>query len=146
MILERYCYSEIHTLGRLTAGDEQFHTIERPWIAGMPGGVSRKSCVPDGRYFLLQHKRPNGDQVLALRNPDLGVYYEQDEVPADGGRYMILFHVGNYVDDVVGCIAPGLTSTIASSRQMVTSSRVAMQRIMALEPDDLIIRPALGTS
>lgn len=149
MILERYCYSSDWTCGRLTFGDVVLYTLERPWRPGLPGGMPFVSCIPDGSYSLLRHARPNGDRVLALRNPGCGVWYSKANVPDSGGRYLILLHAANRVDEVQGCIAPGLNIIINDNRPMVTSSRAAMRKIMDHfergENINLIIRPALGT-
>lgn len=142
LILERYCYSETETEGRLWLDDDDFvYTLERPWRAGMPGGVSFESCVPDGTYELVPHTRPNGHEVYALRNPALHVYYTAEERGDRPGRYLILIHSGNTVDDVVGCIAPGEVRTIHNNRRFVASSRRAMNRIMDYEWDEIEIRP-----
>ncbi len=146
LVLQRYCYSETETEGRLWLNDDEYvYTLERPWIDGMPGGMSFESCVPDGQYELIQHRRPNGDNVLALRNPDLAVYYSKDERPHNEGRYLILIHSGNYVDDVVGCIAPGMTRTIYNNRRMVGASRNAMRRIMLQDWKTILIESECGT-
>jgi hypothetical protein len=48
--------------------------------------------------------------VFILSNPDLGVYEQEFNVPEPGrGRYLILIHSGNSSEDVVGCIAPGMS-------------------------------------
>lgn len=126
--LERYAYLEEETLGRLILPDEHgvdpLFTIERPWVPGDAiGGTPYKSCVPDGDYELVPFLRSSGVQTLALLNPALGVYVDQD----DGvGRFAILIHAGNWSSDVVGCIAPGTAATIANNRNMVVNSRHAM--------------------
>ena len=125
--------------------DEYIHTLERPWIAGLPGGMPFESCVPDGEYELIPHTRPNGDRVFALRNPDCGVYYTDQERAGRDGRYLILIHSANWVEQVVGCIAPGLVRTIANNKRMVRSSRQAVSRIMAKRWKTILIEPALGT-
>jgi hypothetical protein len=151
LILERFCYSETETEGQLYLPehaplyDEYLCTLERPWIAGPHGGMPFESCVPDGKYQLLEHRRTNGDQVYALRNPALGVFYTEQERGDREGRYLILLHAANKVVEVVGCIAPGLVRTIANNERMVRSSRAAMQRIMARKRTSIIIRPELGT-
>lgn len=146
LLLRRYSYAPTETEGRLFLDDEDYlHTLERPWRPGSKGGMPFTSCVPDGSYELLPHKRPDGDEVLALRNPDLGVYYTAEEKGSGPGRFLILIHVGNYVEDVVGCIAPGQQRTIHENRRMVTSSRVAMRRLMQTEWKTLHIIPACGT-
>ena len=148
MRLERYCYGPEWTLGRLYVGEHVLHTLERPWRPGSPGGMPFVSCVPDGAYQLLPHVRPNGDFVLALRNPDLGVWYSTANVPDTGGRTLILLHAANRVDEVQGCVAPGLSAIIHENRPMVTSSRAAMKIIMdhyeQHEPDEIVIEPCLG--
>lgn len=147
LILERYSYSETETEGRLWLDDDDYiFTLERPWIDGVPGGMPFESCVPDGEYSLQSHIRPSGDRVLALRNPALSVFYTDQERAGEPGRYLILLHPANYVEEVVGCIAPGLVRTIAGNRRMVRSSRAAMAKIMALKPTSLSIRPDCGTA
>ena len=146
LTLERYAYAETETEGRLWLDDETaLYTLERPWLPGLPGGMPFESCVPDGEYELIPHQRQNGDQVFALRNPDCGVYYTEQERGNNPGRYLILIHSANWVEQVVGCIAPGLVRTIANNKRMVRSSRAAMQKIMAQKWDSLIIEPACGT-
>lgn len=145
--LQRYCYSDTETEGILWLKDGDFlATLERPWIGGPHGGMPFESCVPDGEYELLRHRRPKGGgEVYALRNPDLGVYYTKQERGDRDGRYLICIHAANWVEQVVGCIAPGLVRTIAENKRMVRSSRQAMQKIMAVKYDSILIEPALGT-
>ncbi len=146
LILERYCYSDTETEGTLWLDDDDYlFTLERPWVEGLPGGMPFESCVPDGEYELLPHVRPNGDHVLALRNPDLHVFYTKEERGDEDGRYLILFHSANWVEQINGCIAPGLVRTIAENKRMVRSSRAAMAKIMSRKYTSILIRPALGT-
>ena len=147
LLLERYNYAETETEGRLYLSDDEYlYTLERPWIGGVPGGMPFESCVPDGEYELIPYNRSNGDNVFALRNPDRGVYLSQAEKGDSPGRYKILIHSANFVDEVVGCVAPGVSRTIHQNRRMVTSSRAAMTKIMGNSWDTLTIRPALGTN
>lgn len=146
LILERYCYAEDHTEGWIWVDDNtRLYTIERPWKAGAPGGLPFVSCVPDGTYDLEPFVRSNGDVVFSLRNPDLGVYVYPDKRPAGKGRYVILLHSGNSVDDVTGCIAPGLGRIIHNGRPFVTSSRKAMELIMLSKAKQIEIVCACGT-
>ena len=149
LVLERYCYSETETEGLLHIPghryDEYLYTLERPWVPGPAGGMPFESCVPDGTYQLVRHTRQNGDQVYALRNPALGVFYTEQERGDREGRYLILLHSANWVEQVVGCIAPGLVRTIAENKRMVRSSRAAMRQIMARRRVSIVIRPDLGT-
>lgn len=146
LLLQRHAYGDNETEGKLWLDNENYvRTLERPWISGVPGGMPFESCVPDGEYELIKHRRSNGDEVYALRNPDLAVYYTEQERGDNPGRYLILIHSANWVSQVVGCIAPGLVRTIADNRIMVRSSRAAMQKIMAGKYDSILIEPDLGT-
>jgi len=139
LILQREEPTDVETMGRLSLGDDTLHTVEQEWRPNYPGGEPFNSCVPAGRYDLIQHVRPNGKTVVALVNPGLGVYYEDLDRPNGVGRYLILIHPGNTHVDVVGCISPGL----GRSGQMVTNSRDAMKKIMEYigdEPAELIIK------
>lgn len=132
LILERKPTTPTHTEGFLTlSGVGICATIERPYIDdGSPGGKPFASCVPSGVFDLIPHTRGDGAKVVALVNPALGVHYLDDDRPAEGGRYLILIHVGNWAHDVVGCIAPGLYHADNSQGRMVSSSKKAMRRIM----------------
>ena len=128
--LYRDSYSDTETLGDLTVGPKAYRTIERPWIPTDPGGKPRESCIPCGIYELRDHVRPNGDKVKALINHGLGVYYESHERTNNVGRFLILMHKGNWVKDIIGCIAPGKGKSQSDRGPMVTSSAKAMQEIM----------------
>lgn len=138
MILTREPSGETETMGRLIVDSTELHTIEQEWRPTSPGGEPNNSCVPAGRYDLIFHTRPNGDEVLALVNPGLGVYYQAEDRPRGVGRFLILIHAGNYSHDIIGCIAPGL----GRAGKMVTSSRAAMKIIMASGDDFLLIKDA----
>jgi hypothetical protein len=101
--------------------------------------------VPDGEYSLRHHIRPNGDRVFALWNPDLSVFYTKQERADREGRYLILIHSANWVEQVIGCIAPGVVRTIAENKRMVRNSRQAVAKIMEGKYDSILIRPDLGT-
>ena len=138
--IARFAYTPTETQGRLRIDTWSCYTIECPWIRwNYPGGQPFQSCIPDGEYELITFSRPNsGEKVFALVNPDLGVYLQHDDLPVDDqghrqGRYLCLLHSGNYVDDVVGCVAPGKARTIDGSKNqlMVTSSRTTMTEILS---------------
>lgn len=141
IVLERLPTTPAATLGFLTFPKHTLCTIERPWIPvdEHKGGRPFESCVPAGLYDLRPHTRSSGAQVLALENHDLSVYYSESEVPIEGGRYLILIHVANWVKDVVGCIGPGLSKTY-DHIPMVTDSTAAMKQIMAYDPQQIDIR------
>lgn len=145
LLLVRDSYGPVCTMGKFLVEGQPLHTIERPWIKGtFPGGMSFESCVPDGVYRLVPHTRPDGAETVALVNGDLGVWYQKDDRPGDWGRYLVLIHAGNYVDDVVGCIAPGLNRTIHNNRMMVGSSRAAMRQLNVRQYDELEIKTTAG--
>jgi hypothetical protein len=144
--LVRFAYTPTETQGKFIGIDGvELWTIERPWVRGpYKGGASFESCVPDGVYQLVPHTRPDGTATVALVNEDLGVWYQKDDRPEDWGRYLVLIHSGNYVDDVVGCIAPGLSRTIYNNRIMVGSSRAAMRQLNVRQYTEIEITTTLG--
>ena len=129
LTLTRDMHTVTETEGVLTFGDATLYTIERPWIATDPGGKPFASCVPAGRYRLRPHVH-HGNDVVALVNDGHAVYYMNADRPNEVGRYKVLIHAGNWVDDVVGCIAPGRKRVNSDRGPMVTSSRAAMKTIM----------------
>ena len=137
LLLERRPTTATETQGFLSFDGEILATIERPWIPGdTPGGKPFESCVPDGRYQLLPFTRPNGDNVLALVNETLGVYLHEGDRPNNVGRYLCLIHSGNWVSNVVGCVAPGLSFGPSAQGPMVKSSKAAVKRIMDFVDND----------
>lgn len=141
--LERFAYLDDCTRGQLHVGNNTFQTIERPWIKNQagPGGAPFESCVPDGVYRLRPYTRPSGKKAFIFSNPDVGVFEQDGDRPHDGwGRYLTLIHPGNTAEDVVGCIAPGLTG----DDRFVGNSRNAMLKLHELlngGEHDLAIRP-----
>jgi len=145
--LVRFSYSPTETEGFLYLDDgSRLFTIERPWRSSAPGGMPFESCVPDGTYSLVPHVRSNGDEVFALWNPDLHVWHTPQERNGRPGRDLILIHAGNRIDDIVGCVAPGLARTIHNNHRMVTRSRAAMQRIMSVDYESIVIEPGCGAT
>lgn len=153
VLIERFSYSSTETEGEMYVGDHVIATIERPWIAGVnSGGLPFESCVPDGEYVLAPWVRPSGEECYILSAPDLGVRAEE---MAGSGRYLILMHVANFVSQVVGCIAPGMTRSImwnkstGSYERAVSSSVEAMRVLRSFlgrsDSHTLTIRPRLGT-
>jgi len=131
LLLERKPSGVKETQGFLSFDNTVIHTIEQEWRRDPTrrGGESNNSCVPNGEYQLIPHRRPNGDNVYALVNETQKVFYSPNDVPANGGRFLILIHPGNWSTDVTGCIAPGLGKVSSLKGPMVTKSRSAMERI-----------------
>ena len=149
LFLGRYHYGKAITEGLLRFGSESLFTLERPWQSGAPGGLPFESCIPDGLYTLRPHERGNGDKVVALVAPELGVYYRKEDRTNGVGRYLILIHSANWVEQVVGCIAPGIVRTIAENKVMVRSSRVAVAKIMKYignQDAEIEIKSSCGTN
>lgn len=139
------------TLGVLTVlgFPTRLQTIERPWVLNPLGGKSGakyESCVAEGTYNLTRHLRPSGEKAWALVNHELDVYYLPSDVPKGREkmtRTLVLIHAGNYVHDVVGCIAPGMARTkTREGGWMVERSREAMNvlRTMVGETYDVKLR------
>lgn len=129
--LIRYESTSEGTFGIMTFGDLRLHTVERPWLNNKPF----ESCIPSGEYALTHFIRPNGDRVFALSGGTVSIYKE------DGfKRYTVLTHVGNYMKDVVGCIAPGRGRT----GNMVTHSRKAIESLISGLPADNILTITWG--
>ena len=80
----------VRCLGVLVWGQFKLYTVERPWLDNKPF----ESCIPTGTYDLEWITRPSGKPAIQVM-----------DVP---GRTHILLHPGNDVQDVVGCIAPGM--------------------------------------
>ena len=142
LLLERKPSGAKETQGFLSFLGSVLATIEQEWRPdpSREGGESNNSCVPAGTYQLIPHIRPDGKEVVALINEDLGVYYLEDDVPEEGGRYLILIHIGNWSTDVVGCIAPGMSYGGSDKGPMVTSSKAAMHEIMDyIDGDDAVL-------
>lgn len=140
------------TLGWLEHAGLKLATIERPWLpnASGPGGISKQSCIPDGSYAVEPFSGQRFSNVYRLSNPLLGVYRDQIPNGQGWGRHSILIHSGNFVEDVIGCIAVGTKHTITASQHQVLMSRDAMlslREALASTPADVLtISPFRGAT
>ena len=111
--LERFAYSPFGVFGKLMIPEFECFTVERPWLDNKP----RVSCIPEGEYKI-----------------QLGIYnrggYEAYEVMDVPNRSLIKIHIGNTIDDIVGCIAPGKALGYLERKWAVTSSKKAFQEFM----------------
>lgn len=115
MILERFCYSPNGTFGRLIVGDLKLWTVEKPWANNVP----RESCVPEGEYTLEHHEGSKYKDTWALIGETVSHW------PGEGKpRSTCVFHKGNSMHNVLGCIAPGLH--LSDGAWVVTHSNDAM--------------------
>lgn len=90
-------------------------TVERPWL----GNQVNVSCIPGGRYRLERSYYNRGDYAC----------YEVMDVL---GRTEIKFHIGNTIDDVQGCIAPGTSLGSISGKWAVNQSKKAFSALMSV--------------
>ena len=93
--LPRKFQNKKKTLGHLKLYDGKdlilrLRTIEPPWR----NNEQNVSCIPAGKYVAKVHHSPRFGWSLWIQS-----------VP---GRSEILVHIGNYVHQLRGCIAPGL--------------------------------------
>lgn len=107
------------TFGTLVGLGLELATVELAWRDNR----SKVSCIPPGRYELRPRRFNRGG-------------YEAAEVRDVPGRTHILIHVGNWPQDVLGCICPGLSqgplrrAGAPAATWAVYSSRVAFGRLM----------------
>ena len=139
MILQRDPFGAFGTTGMLQLNGEKICSLERPWIPTDPGGKPYDSCVPAGLYRLTQHRRPSGTVSFALINRGLGVFHHERHRKMKVGRFLILIHPANYVDELMGCIAPGMKRTNSDLGPTVSHSRFAMSKIVDFDPQELLI-------
>lgn len=113
VLLERFAYTPYGTFGRLIVDHFQCYTVERPWA----NNKVRKSCIPEGKYKLK----------LGMYNRGGYRAYELLDVP---DRSLIKIHVGNTIDDVVGCIATGRELGFLRHKWGVIHSQFAFDAFM----------------
>lgn len=111
--LERFAYTPFGAFSRLAVDSFQCYTVERPWLNNKVG----QSCIPEGEYELKPGRFNHGGYLA----------YELKGVP---GRSLIKIHVGNTMDDVIGCIAPGMGLGYLNNKWGVINSRTAFDRFM----------------
>lgn len=155
LTLVRHAYLPDCTLGWLFVGDQDFATIEEPWIKNKdgPGGQRRadgqESCVPDGDYILKPHTGTRFVDVYRLSNHELGVFDSPGELKSPAwGRAAILIHNGNTTDDIEGCILVGKTHGKINGKNAVMSSIRALGELRGILKKDLhtlTIKPTAGT-
>lgn len=114
-------YAATHTNGMFSALDEygnilfQCVTLELPWRDNQQG----QSCIPEGIY-----------RVRHRTSPKHGDHYQVLNVPA---RDLILFHSGNFVYQLLGCILPGerFAQLDADGIPDILNTRATLNRMLA---------------
>ena len=110
------------TFGTLTGPQGlKLVTVERPWV----NNQRNVSCVPEGIYTLRRHNSPTHGECFALEAVTLGV-----EIYGPSQRTHILIHSANTVDQLEGCIAPGLRHGVIGQDWAVLSSKLAMDDLL----------------
>ena len=110
MILRRFASTRQGTPGRLDSG---LYTMERPDLGNEPF-VSR---IPAGKYICVRTWYHKGG-------------YDTYEIISVPDRTRILFHWGNRMIDVNGCVCMGMKFGTYKGQLAVLNSRVAFKRFM----------------
>lgn len=114
IILERFAYTPVGVFGKFKSDEFECFTVERPWLDNKP----RESCIPEGEYELQLSRYNRGG-------------YPAYEVLGVPNRSLIKIHVGNSMEDVIGCIAPGKSLGFIAGKWGVSRSKVAFNEFMA---------------
>ena len=113
LLLIRDSFTDKSTLGKLYLnGDFYGHTLELDWV----NNERRISCIPNGVYGV---RKRGGEESSKYKYQHLEVL----DVPQ---RDNILFHVGNYPKDTLGCILVGNTRAL----NFVGDSKKAFYNLM----------------
>ncbi len=95
-------------------------TLERPWLNNAPN----VSCIPPDIYVCNRIDSPKFKETFEVFN-----------VP---GRSHILFHIGNTIDDSLGCILPGSEiGEVKGKRGVLESGKAFFALMTALEGVDM---------
>lgn len=86
----RFAYTPMGTFGRLITPTFECFTLEEVWDDNKP----HVSCIPVGVYGIKRGYFPKHKET-----------FEVLDVP---NRSAILFHTGNTISDIEGCIVPGM--------------------------------------
>lgn len=138
LMLNRDLRTTDFSVGVLEIAGKKFHTMERPWIPDPLGGIAGKkyeSCIPYGTYRVEHWDSVKFGKVFILSNPLLGVYRLPSDVPKGQEattRTLCLIHAGNYVHDVIGCVAVGKGRLKSGKAWMIVNSREALNEVRTL--------------
>jgi hypothetical protein len=88
LLLARFAWSEFGCFGEIAVDGQRLYTVERPWLQNLPS----VSCIPLGKYTCKPRRYNRGG-------------YPAVEVCDVPGRTHILWHKGNTMHDLAGCIA-----------------------------------------
>lgn len=101
VILTRTKYTANATCGTLVVPgiEQQLFTLEQPWRDNQKDN----SCIPTGDYACIPHGWEKHTPFQKKR------VWEITNIP--GGRTAVLFHVGNYPRDSIGCVLVGTSAS-----------------------------------
>lgn len=124
-LILRRGYTPRGVFGQLETLQRSYLTLERPW----EGNKAFVSCIPEGVYTL--RKRRSG----VVEDTTDGEYLEGWEVTNVPGRTYIMIHPANTMDQLEGCIAPGLGTGVLPDRNQdpqwaVLNSYAAFKMLM----------------
>jgi len=85
------------------------------------------SCIPEGQYTCFRQDN------TSVSTGSYDYTFEVGNVPNRGS---ILFHIGNTIDDLKGCIALGLLTGKLKEKNAVLDSRIAFERFIDLVGED----------
>lgn len=120
-LLRDYITEDVN-IGRIFNPEDRFHlqTLELPDRQNHPN----ISCIPEGSYTCIRDFYNRGG-------------YETFEIMDVPHRSDIKFHIGNWVKDVLGCVAVGSNRYI-NKEPMITGSRIAFNEFMKYMEDKKI--------
>ena len=97
VLIKRFADTPMGVFGRFIVDSYQCYALEPQWLNNQPN----VSCIPAGRYRLKLgvHHRGTDDPT-----DDYPAY----EVEGVAGRSLIKIHRANTMDELAGCIAPGV--------------------------------------
>ena len=119
--LTRLAYEEDGTPGVLSVGAVVCgYTLELPW----KNNERDISCFPEGDYSCEWRVSPSKGLRIHILNIE--------------GRDHCMFHAGNWIRQILGCVLPGLKflRKDGNGDKMVQSSRAALKRFEDLVPKD----------
>jgi hypothetical protein len=134
LTLTRFSYAPDRTEGVVIINNQAFYSLEQPWNHNRP----YKSCIPDGLYSLEPFQSDKFGDTFALVNPALNVYKNSQDRKAGLDRFACLIHPANFVNQLQGCIAFGMSRKLLANKSKggqldlgVADSRKAVGKILS---------------
>ena len=109
-------YFPTHVYGTLIIGEQVFYTLELPW----KDNKENISCIPEDTYLCKKIKSPAHGIVFQIMNVKDRTYIE--------------VHVANFLTQIRGCVAIGMSKSDTSS-PVVWESEKAFNKFMDIFKD-----------